>query len=373
MLLFTSGAIDQDMKQRALLVFEQSIKSKATLENYSDHLNRFMKFTHIKDYDSLVSIPADKLQTIVEDYVMYLKSHVSPNSVPTLMSGIKHFFIMNRVQLFWDIIHKMYPERIKASGFKPYSTEQISRIIHVSGTLRNKAVIHFLASTGARIGVFNYELKRKQLKEMPEGCKAVLLYAGNIDEYYAFLTPEASKALDEYFEKREQEGEHLTPDSHIFRDQGLLRNNPLTRTGALNLIYRFIKKAGINRTKVNKTSYDIHMDHGFRKRFNTILKLQNDVNSNIAEKIMGHSTTIQLDNRYMASVPLDKLFAEFRKAILELTINQEEKLQMKIHKQQEELSEIETMKRELKLTKARMKRIEAIHDHENYMKKLRNK
>ena len=34
--------------------------------------------------------------------------------------------------------------------------------------------------------------------------------------------------------------------------------------------------------------HDSQLNHGFRKRTNTILKLESNVNSNIAEKILGH-------------------------------------------------------------------------------------
>lgn len=91
------------MKQRSLLIFEESIKSKATRSNYTDHLNRFLQFTRLKDYDSLLKLDSDQLQTILEDYVMHLKKTVSPNSVPIYMTGIKHFFIMNRVRIFWEM------------------------------------------------------------------------------------------------------------------------------------------------------------------------------------------------------------------------------------------------------------------------------
>ena len=53
-------------------------------------------------------------------------------------------------------------------------------------------------------------------------------------------------------------------------------------------------------------------DHGFRKRFNTILKLDNSVNHNVAEKLMGHKNG--LDGVYLTPT-VNELFAEFRKAM----------------------------------------------------------
>ena len=83
--------------QRSLLLFEQSIRSKWTLRNYRKSLARFMDFHKIKDFDSLLEIPSDDLQVMIEDYVIDLKKVVNPNSVSTLMLGIRRFFVMNRI------------------------------------------------------------------------------------------------------------------------------------------------------------------------------------------------------------------------------------------------------------------------------------
>jgi len=56
---------------------------------------------------------------------------------------------------------------------------------------RVKALIHFLASTAGRVGIFDHNLRMQHLTDMSSGCKAVLLYAGDKEEYWAFLTPEA--------------------------------------------------------------------------------------------------------------------------------------------------------------------------------------
>ncbi|MDH3313172.1 MAG: hypothetical protein OEM28_08500 [Nitrosopumilus sp.] len=71
--------------QRSLLLFENSIKIKATRTRYLYHLNKFRKFYKIKDYDSLLIIDIKKLQIMVEDYVMMLKKKVSPNSINSYM------------------------------------------------------------------------------------------------------------------------------------------------------------------------------------------------------------------------------------------------------------------------------------------------
>ena len=353
------------MKQRSLLIFEQTIKSRYTRRNYLDHLDRFLKFTNLKDYDSILKVDPAQLQTILEDYVIHLKNTVNPNSVAVYMTGVKHFCIMNRIKVFWEIIQKMYPQRVKQSGQKAWSTEHIQTMLKFTASKRNKAIIHFLASTGARIGAFNYPLQMQHLREMDGGCMSVLIYAGEPEEYWAFLTPEASSVLREYHEQRADDNERFYPDTPIIRTTyrlGMEKPRPLSSKGVMNIIDRIVNRSRIRRTRVHK-NYDIHLDHGFRKRFNIILKLEDTVNSNIAEKIMGHSVTIPLDGTYLPSTDprvMKKCFEEFQKAIPELTVDGTTRKQLLLEQQEKKTCELENKINEIKEVSARQTFLEQI-------------
>jgi len=328
--------------ERTLLIFEESIKSSVTRKNYSKQLERFFVFTKMSSYDELVNTDTGKLQEMVEDYVIHLKSTINPNSVATYMTGVKHFFVMNRIKVFWDIIQKMYPSRVKSAGQKAWSDEDIAKMLEFNVSLRNKAIIHFMASTGARIGVHNYPLEMQHLKDVGDGVMAVLIYAGEHDEYWSFLTPEAVNYLQQYHDKRKKDGEIFTKNTPIFLTE---RGDPhqVRRNAVISMVYRSINRPGITRTRINK-NFDIQMDHGFRKRFNIILKLDSNINSNITEKIMGHSSTIQLDNHYLPATDprvFEQSIVEFKKAVLELTIDKSAKKDAEIKKLANEKSELE--------------------------------
>jgi len=70
----------------------------------------------------------------------------------------------------------------------------------------------------------------------------------------------------------------------------------------------------------------------FRKRFNTILKINNDVNSNIAEKLMAHKRG--LDGTYLQPTR-EECFLEFVKAIPDLMIDDSARKQAEIEKLQQ--------------------------------------
>lgn len=309
------------------------------------YLGKFVEFCNLKDYDSLISINRDQLQIMVEDYVMSLKKRVNPNSIPTYLYGIQTFFESNDIELNWKKIRRLYPAKVKVSGAKAYTTQQIQKMLSLIPSLRNKTVIHFIAASGCRVGALS-ELKIKHFSNMPLGCKSVLIYEGSTEEYSTFLTPEASKTLEDYFEQRIKDGEKLNMESPIFREDykfGMVPAKPMSRKAIINMMERVVKNAGIRETKKGKR-YDIQLDHGFRKRWNTIMKTTDGMKIILVEKMFGHSTpSIPLDETYM--VPsVEKLFEEYKKAIYELTIDDSQRKDALLKKTLEEKSELEKEK-----------------------------
>jgi len=348
------------MTERSIIRFEQGIKSRQTLNNYRDHLKHFRNFAKFDNFDSLITKTIEEIQTMVEDYLIHIKENRHPNSVPILMLGVRHFFVMNRIPLYWEIIRKMYPPRKKSAGFKPWTTEQIRKMLLVTTSKRNRALVHFLASTGARIGVIDENFTMKYLEDVTDGCKAVLLYPNDNEEYWAFLTPEAAQTLDEYHKERRKRGEILNENSPIFRRDYSTGKKviPIQRSGTISIMYRIIQNAELGRKKVNH-HFDTQMDHGFRKRFNTILKLKNEVNSNVAEKLLGHKNG--LDGVYLKPTR-EQCFTEFRKAISDLMIDGSERQRLKIEQLERDNSELERYRvkvDELWMDKMRMEHIQS--------------
>jgi len=328
------------MNQRALQRFDETIHSDQTRKNYKRDLDLFLKFNRITDYDSILSIPSEKAQEMLEDYLVHLKKTKPANSATAYIWGIKHFFIVNRLKLDWDIIQKMLPHRETKSGYKPWTTEQIQKLLSYSKTKRNRALLHFLASTGSRIGVFDHDLKMKHIFDVGHGCKGVTLYSAFKEEYFSFLTPEALGALDDYHEERKRDGETFDEDTPVFRltyQFGTSSVNQMNSECAKKITDRIVKNSGIQRKKVGFAS-EIQINHGFRKRFNTILKMTG-VNYSIAEKLMGHKNG--LDSIYFKPT-VEECFSEFRKAISELSIDDSIRYEEKIKNKDEKIKEFET-------------------------------
>jgi len=173
-----------------------------------------------------------------------------------------------------------------------------------------------------------------------EKCYGLKIYDGSKSGYWAFLTPEAATMLDTYFEQRKIKGEVLTDESPIFVNSRKTEkfSENVSDDYARYIIYNMITQAGIKRIKVSRFRYDKAGMYMFRKRFNTILKLNNDVNSNIAEKLMAHKKG--LDGTYLQPT-MEECFAEFVKAIPELTIDPTNRQRLELIDKQNEIRILE--------------------------------
>jgi len=158
-------------------------------------------------------------------------------------------------------------------------------------------------------------------------------------------------------------GQTINDETPIFDSERRLENNALTSDFARVMIANLIKSSGMKRTKVSKFRYDKSVIYMFRKRFNTILKLNNEVNSNIAEKLMAHKRG--LDGTYLQPT-MEECFAEFVKAIPDLTIDPTNRQQLKITEQKEKITELEEKNQRIdELVKAQKNTTKTLDDMMN--------
>ena len=332
------------MQQRSLLLFNSSIKSEKTRKHYIMFVDEFKDHFIIKSYDKLVAIEPKKLQEMLETFVMY--QNVNQHSLSYInakLSALKLFFGMNDVvSLNWIKLRKMLPEKMKLTGDKPYKTKDIQLILKNTANLKFKCLIHFMAASGVRIGSFE-TMKLKHLEDMPNNCKSVLVYDDDKSEYYTFIHHEAVEALDQYLAYRTRLGEKITPDSWVIPSTSD-SNKPVTTASITTQMNRYARQNLVQNKKRGR--YEIQACHGFRKRFDTILKSNYNVNINLAEKMMGHSTSIPLDNVYFKPA-IEQLFDEYQKAIPELIIDDKYRLQQQLKEKDEKIDELNQKDKEI--------------------------
>lgn len=60
---------------RCLELFKQGIKSQETYKIYKLYLDKFFEWSG-KDYESLLMVPPNELQELLEEYLFYLKKKI---------------------------------------------------------------------------------------------------------------------------------------------------------------------------------------------------------------------------------------------------------------------------------------------------------
>lgn len=298
-------------ESRAFKNFSRGINSLATKTDYTQYLKNFMEFHKLGDnFDGVVKSKTKKIDEMIIDYLdSMVERGVKGITQRTHLMGIERLFIMNDCIWHKDRIRRgIKKDEEIPGGNVPITTEEVSAMLNCTKSIRSKALIHFFASTGMRpAGLTDPILKIKHLIPMsnPNDLEkkkwryAIKIYDESKSGYWAFLTPEATKILDNFIQSRKLNGEEITSESPIFttiKKTNTTHHN-LTDGNARFIIYNLIKQSGLIRNKVSNTRYDKAMMYMFRKRFNTILKLNNDVNSNIAEKLMAHKKG--LDGTYL--------------------------------------------------------------------------
>ena len=326
-------------------LFHSGIKSDKTRVLYDRYLKYFKDFINIKSYDDLLEIELKQLQAMLQSFVMNdrEKGRVA-GTINGKLSALRLFFEMNDVVgLNWLKLRKMIPEKIKNQGGKPYTTKEVEILVNSSKTLGYRAIIHFMSSSGVRAGAFE-ELKIKDVFTPDfdsHGCKAVLVYSDSIHEYHTFIHQEAVEALDDYLKFRKNQGEEITPDSWLFCSP--IDSSKHYQQGAItSTMSRHVKRV-LGREQAKRGRYETMSCHGFRKRFVTICKDNDQVNISLAEKLVGHSVTVPLDNSYHKPL-LERLFVEYQKHIPQLIINEKYRLELELEKSKNKDDEIANLK-----------------------------
>ena len=343
--------------QRSYVLFTNVINSPATLKNYDHNLTVFMTWGKIKDYDTLASFKTDEIQEKMENYVLFHKKR-NPNlrrkTIVNKLAPVELFLDVNKTLYHKRALHLLFGKDDQKKGNElPYTTDDVQKMLDITKIKRSRAVILFFSSIGGRPSVIADPILRfKHVYPMQLGCKAVLLYSDSNEEYWAFLTPESSNALDDYVDFRINKGEKITKESPVFVEKSSKNGvydvdnlQPLSYEGLHHIMRRVLKNAGVERIKTGYR-FDKAIFYGFRKRFNTILKIDSEINSNVAEKLMAHKKG--LDGVYFKPTKED-CFKEFLKAVPELTISEAEKLKIRV-KDLEESKEELTKRYEVRLS-----------------------
>jgi len=352
-------------RQSSMRLFEQALKSEATKKAYRYQLNKFKEWAKIKNFDGLLQAPQIDIQVLLEDYVIYLKKKVSPNSIPIYFAPIELFYVMNDVTLNFKKIRKLFPEKVKKGNERGYTHNDVTKILNAIKTKRHRALVLLLASSGCRIGAIP-EMRLRHLSRIEESY-AIKIYEGDKEETFVFTTPEATKAIDDYLDERRKDGEYVDDETPLFRTAyrlGIERVKSCSVDNLTHIMGRLVSV--IERKRTGKTKrFDIAKNHGFRKLFSTAIKETVGVSPTMTEKLINHRGIVQMDGSYFAP-SMQKMFESYKKTIPELVFGETERLRIENENKQKKIEELESDKKRIAELERNM---DSIREHLERLKK----
>ena len=359
--------VRQITQKDAYGAFEYALRAEETKRQWPRRLDVFLTYLQLegKDvkertnrlYDLIQNEGTSWLELHLIDFISFQKQRVinkeiTDTTINNYIKPIKTFCDMNNILINWKYIRKGVPKGRKSAIDRiPESTE--IKILLRASDIRLKPIVYVMLSSGIRVGAWE-ELRWKHVTPLNDKngnliAAKLLVYPGDEEEYYTFMTPEAYNSLKEWMDFRASHGENIIGESWVMRDiwqitdlathggQIRLASNPqkLTTGAIKNIVYRALRSQQIikklDKEKGDSNRHEFKMMHGFRKAFKTICENSGMKSINI-EMLMGHN--IGVSSSYYKPKQQEVLL-DYLKVVDELTINEENKLSKEIQELQE--------------------------------------
>ena len=128
---------------------------------------------------------------------------------------------MNDLVLNWKKITRGLPRGRRAANDRAPTIDEIQKLIEYPDR-RIQPIVYTMISSGIRIGAWEY-LQWKHVSPTTNGkgeivAAKILVYAGDAEEYYSFITPEAYNSLKDWMDFRASYGENISAESWVMRD-----------------------------------------------------------------------------------------------------------------------------------------------------------
>jgi hypothetical protein len=273
------------------------------------------------------------------------RKEITAATVRNYAKSIKLFYDMADIPVPWKKITKGLPRGRRYANDRIPTLEEIRKLADYSDR-RIKAIVYTIASSGIRPGAWDY-LQWGHIQPVERNAEVVaakmIVYAGDEEEYFTFISPEAWRALNDWISYRETSGEIINSNSWVMRDlwdsrvaqgRGLVTiPKKLASMGVKRLMERALWAQGLRKKLgAGKKWHPYQANHSLRKWFKTRCEIAGMKPINI-EKLMNHSTGIS-DSYYRATE--NELLEDYLMAVEMLLIHDDK---LTLQKQVEELTE----------------------------------
>ena len=334
--------------------FTNFIQSKETLRGYTRDIKQFLLTIKDKDFEAYLgyapksrnvsdlaeayvdlahkNIHVAKLavMTYLEDLTKKVeRGELNPNSVPNKIKPIRALLAANDVDISWERIRKLYPLQIRGED-RAYAKNEIREMLEHCTTLVDRVIILVFISSGIRLEAWDH-LCWKDLIFFTTDSKnfkgaSLRVCGGDIETYWSFITPEACEAIQRYKESwRKKFFKDPRPDDPLLASVQYDIPHRLHHKGIKARVEKIVTAIGMrDKEKKKNGRFEVALDHGFRKFFNTSLRLAN-VNYLDKEDMMGHTPRLEKHCERYTEEDFER-FPQYQKAIPYLTISNEERL-----------------------------------------------
>jgi integrase len=325
--------------------FMYALKAPESKRQYPKRLEVFLKFINISGlnleerlYNLYHKSKSDTewLQDSLIDFIVFqkeraFKGEITESTIPNYYKPVKLFCDMNDIVINWRIITRGMPRGNHAANDRTPTLEEIIQILNYPD-VRIKAIILTMISSGIRVGAWDY-LRWKHVIPVEVGndivASKVIVYAGETDQYFSFITPEAYRALKAWMDFRSSYGEKITGESWVMRDMWKTTNitygaklgyarTPVKfkGSGIRNLISKALFQQNVRPIlKEGQKRHEFKTAHGFRKFFKT--QAEQTMKAANVEMLMGHD--LGISKSYYK--PQEKAIMEdYLKAVKNLTV-----------------------------------------------------
>jgi integrase len=290
------------------------------------------------------------IQSYLIKFINYQKQRIenkeiSEGTLVNYIKAIKLFYSMNDIIINWKKIDKGVPSERHNAEYRIPTWEEIRKLLEHPDR-RVKPIVCTMLSAGIRVGSWNHlkwkhiiSIKRNNVvvaaRIIPKNTKI------NNREYYSFITPEAYNALKDWMEFRKLHGENVTGESWLMRDTwekidrdhshriglakypkkfgGMSIGNMIGEAWRIQGVRDLLDPA----MKIKR--HEFKSTHCFRKFFET--RCQSKMNHNHIKLLMDHSLG-ESQNYHRPTE--QELLDDYLHAVNNLTINEENRLKMKV-------------------------------------------
>jgi integrase len=250
-------------QQDPLSMFLYALKAPESKRQYPRRFKMFLDYLNLKgtiqeQAKQFLSKARANPQWAQDNLIQFIayqnkrvnRGEISPSTIPNYYRAAKLFCEMNDLTLSWKKISRGLAKVRKAANDRAPTLEELRQLVEYPDR-RIKPIIYTMASSGIRIGAWD-SLQWKHVTPMTNQngeviAAKLLVYPGDHEQYYTFITPEAYNSLKEWMDFRTQYGERITEDSWVMRDLWQTTNMNYGAKFGLATYPKKLKSSGIKR------------------------------------------------------------------------------------------------------------------------------